>query len=157
MHCTFSSKTSTIQSVCLTGMTCTTSTYRRVMIFDIMTTTVPSCGGRPSCTKTIYAVSMSGHASLRGGWRSPLHCLQCRRFWGAEFAQKHTDQTWWRWHLCCLHLPSRTAAAAPLTELHLSTVSVESCGQTAAWEPSGSGWHSSPDFWTGRRNQKTNM
>lgn len=97
--------------------------------------------------------SIRGHVPLTDGWRSPLRRLLGRWFWCAEFAQKHTDQTWWRRGLCCRHPPSLTLVAL-LTELHLSTVSVESCGRTAAWVPSGSGWHSSPEFWTARGNKK---
>lgn len=117
--------------------------------------TMPSCGSRSSCKKKTYLsqlLSISSQAALRDGWRSPLHCLQCPQFWCVEFAQKRTNQTWWRLHLCCPHPPSLTPMA-PLTELHLSTVSVESCGQTVAWEVSESGWRSSPEFWTGRRNK----
>lgn len=113
---------------------------------------VPSCGGRSSCTETTCGCQ----ASLRGGWRSLLPCLRCQRFWCADFAQKHTDQTRWTGHLCCLRLPSLTLPS-PLNEPRLSTVSVESCGQTAPWEPSGSGWRSSPEFWAERRNKKTIM
>lgn len=127
----------------------------RRVILDMMTNNKrchPVATGQVTQRPFVDSLHQRSHASLRDGWRSPLHCLQCRRFWCADFAQKHTDRTQWRWRLCCIHLPSLTLES-PLTELHLSTVSVESCGRTAAWEPSGSGWHSSPEFCTGRRNK----
>lgn len=112
---------------------------------------MPSCGYRFELHKD--DLSIRSQPALRDGWRSPLHRPQCRRFWRAEFAQMHTDQTWWRGRPCCLRHPSLTQSA-PLNEPHLSTGSVESCGQTAAWEPSGTSWHSTPEFWTGQRNTK---
>lgn len=118
---------------------------------------MPSCGRKSSYKNNVCIyLSISVSASVRDGWRSPLDCLQSRQFWCVEFAQKHTDQTWWRLHLCCPHPPSLTLTV-PLAELHLSTVSVESCGQTVAWEASEPDWRSSPEFWTGRKNKKINL
>ena len=100
--------------------------------------------------KHFWQFSISNSSALRDGWRNPLHHLHRQWFWHAGFAQKHTDQTCLRWCLCRLHLH----LSAPLIELHLSNVSVESCGQTAPEEPSESSWHSSPEFWTRMRNKK---
>lgn len=98
-------------------------------------------------------LSISSCARLRDGWHSLPHCLQSQWFLFAEFARKHTDQTRWRGRPCYRHPPSLTPVA-PLTALHLSTVSADSCDQPAAWGPLRSGWHSSRGFWTGRRNKK---
>lgn len=92
------------------------------------------------------------HHPFTDGWRNPPHRLLGRQFWCAEFAQRRTGQTRWRRHLCCPRPPSLSPVAARV-ELHLSSGSVENCGQTAAWVPSGSGWHSSPEFWTGWENK----
>lgn len=116
---------------------------------------VPSCGGMSSYTKAICGVSASEDTPFTDGWRNSRCRLLGWPFWCAEFAQRHTEETRWRRRLCCLHPPSLILVAAQI-ELHLSSESVENCGQTAAWVPSGSGWHSSPEFWAGWEN-KTKM
>lgn len=117
---------------------------------------VPSHGRRSGNKSNICIyLSISVSASVRDGWHSPRDCLQSRQFWCVEFAQMHTHQTWWTLLLRCPHPPFLTPRGQ-LAE-HLSTVSVESCGQTVSLEASEPDWRSSPEIWTERRNKNKHV
>lgn len=86
-----------------------------------------------------------------------------RLFWCAAFARRHTGQTLWTWHPCCLLPPCSPSPPRPppsspfspllarpsLSEPRLSTELLESCVQTVSQGASGSGWHSNPVFFPG--------